>query len=125
MSLEIHNYRLSGQRLVQIESQTSHIDGVLDRVQGTRRNSDLDWEDIYSTYYECEEDSTITFYEGESAEAGSPGIWTYVVCDCPEGSEEVVPNPRIDALAALLKVQRDIQEGRGDSRSSLLFRFSN
>ena len=50
---------------------------------------------VYSAYYKCEEDGTITFYEGEGAEAGNPGVWTYVVYDCPEGSEEVVPNPAI------------------------------
>ena len=61
MPLEIHNYIWSGERLVQIESQPSHIDGVLDVVQDVRRSSNLDWEDIYSAYYECEEDGTITF----------------------------------------------------------------
>jgi hypothetical protein len=85
MPLEIHNYIWSGERLVQIESQPSHIDGVLDVVQDVQRNSNLDWEDIYSAYYECEEDGTITFYKGESAEAGNPGVWTYVVYDCSEG----------------------------------------
>jgi hypothetical protein len=110
MPLSIHNYSWSGERLVQIESQPSHIDGVLDVVQGVRRSSNLDWEDIYSAHYECEEDGTITFYEGESAEAGNPGVWTYVVYDCPEGSEEVVPDTTIDVLAALLKVKRGIQE---------------
>jgi hypothetical protein len=119
MPLEIHNYIWSGERLVQIESQPSHIDGVLDVVQDVRRSSNLDWEDIYSAYYECEEDGTITFYEGEGAEAGNPGVWTYVVYDCPEGSEEVVPNPAIDVLAALLKFKRGIQERR-NSRTNLL-----
>lgn len=112
MHLEIHNYIWSRERLVQIESQPSHIDGVLDILQDVRRSSNLDWEDIYSAHYECEEDGTITFYEGESAEAGNPGVWTYVVYDCPEGSEEVVINPSIDVLAALLKVKRGIQEGK-------------
>lgn len=119
MSLEIHNYIWSGQRLVQVTSQTSHVNGVLDVVQDVRRTSNLDWEDIYSAYYECEEDSTITFYEGTSAEAGNPGVWTYVIYDCPEGSEEVVPNPNIDVLAALLKVKRGIQE-RKNSHMNLL-----
>jgi hypothetical protein len=110
MPLEIHNYIWSGERLVQIETQPNHIDGVLDVIQNVRRSSDLDWEDIYSAYYECEEDGTITFYEGESAEAGNPGVWTYVAYDCPEGGEKVVRNPSIDVLAALLKVQQGIEE---------------
>jgi hypothetical protein len=41
------------------------------------------------------------------------------VYDCLEGSEEVVPNPSIDVLAALLKVERGIQE-RKKSRGNLL-----
>jgi hypothetical protein len=104
---------------VRIESQPSHVDGVLDEIQNARRSSNLDWEDIYSAYYKCEEDSTITFYEGEGAEAGNPGVWTYVVYDYPEASEEVVPNPTIDVLAALSKVKRGIQE-RKNSRTNLL-----
>ena len=39
MPIIIHNYTWSGERLVQIESQPSHIDGVLDCVQDVRRNS--------------------------------------------------------------------------------------
>jgi hypothetical protein len=119
MPLEIHNYIWSGARLVQVESQPSHIDGVLEIVQDVRRSSNLDWEDIYSAHYECEEDGTITFYEGESAEAGNPGVWTYVVYDCPEDSEEVVLNPTIDVLAALLKVKLGIQEKK-NTRINLL-----
>lgn len=110
MPLEIHNYIWSGQRLVQIETQPNHIDGVLDVIQDVRRSSNLDWGDIYSAYYECEEDGTITFYEGENVEAGNPGVWTYVVYDCREGEEEVVPNPSIDFVAALLNVKQRIEE---------------
>lgn len=119
MPIEIHNYVLYGQRLVQIESQPNHIDGVLDNIQDVRMSSNLDWEDIYSAYYSCEEDGTITFYEGESAEAGNPGIWTYVVYDCDEGGEDVVCNPSIDVLAGLLRVKRGIQE-RKNSMANLL-----
>lgn len=108
--LEIHNYRSIGKRLVQVETQASHIDGILDELQDARRTSNLDLEDIYSAYYSCEEDGTITFYEGESAEAGNPGVWTYVQYDCPEGEEAVVPNPGIDVLNALAKVQQGIEE---------------
>jgi hypothetical protein len=48
---------------------------------------------------------TVTFYEGKSAEAGNPGIWTYVVYSCPVGSEEVVKNPDINTLAPVLELQ--------------------
>lgn len=119
MPLEIHNYILSEQRLVQIETQPNHIDGVLSEIQEVRRNSDSDWEDIYSACYECEEDRTITFYEGESAQAGNPGVWTYVVYDCLEGEEEVVRNPTIDVLAALSDVQQGIEARKANTGNLL------
>jgi hypothetical protein len=109
MPLEIHKYIWSEERLVQVETQPNHINGVLDVIQDVQRSSNLDWEDVYSAYYECEEDGTITFYEGESAEAGNPGVWTYVVYDCLEGEEEVVCNPGIDVLAALSKSSKGLK----------------
>lgn len=115
MSLAIHNYTWRGVRLVQIETQPNHLDGILDIIQDVRRSSSLDWEDIYSANYECEEDGTVTFYEGESVEAGSPGVWTYVVYDCLEGEEEVVRNSKIDVLATLLKVQQGIEEKKANA----------
>lgn len=119
MSIQIHNYTCRGQRFVQVETQIHHINGVLDVIQDVRKNSNLDWEDIYSAYYECEEDSTITFYEGESAEAGNPGIWTYVVYDCSEGEEEVVSNLNIDTLAALQTLQQGILLRQGSQANIL------
>ena len=119
MPLEIHNYVWSEKRLVQVETQPKHIDGVLDEIQNVRRSSDLDWEDIYSAYYEREEDGTITFYEGERAEAGSPGVRTYVVYDCLESEEGVVPNSSIDVLAALSKVQQGIEERKASIENLL------
>lgn len=44
--------------------------------------------------------------ETESAEAGNPGIWTYVVYSCPVGQEEVVENPDINTLAPVLELQQ-------------------
>ena len=98
MSINLHNFIWEGVRLVQVETQPHHIAGVLAEIRNTLENSDCEWEDIYSASYECEEDGTTTFYEGvypepldfargsrsrrESAEAGNPGIWTYVVYDC-------------------------------------------
>jgi hypothetical protein len=101
MALELHNYILREQRLVQIETQANHVNGVLDVIQGIRKSSDLDWEDILSAYYECDEDGTITFYEGESAEEGSPGIWTYMFYDCATGEEEVVESSNIENRSSL------------------------
>lgn len=68
---------------------------------------------------QIESQATITFYEGESAEAANPGIWTYVVYDCVVGEEEVVPNPDINTLAPVLKL-RQLVENMEDSSSAKL-----
>jgi hypothetical protein len=106
MALELHNFIWEEERLVQVETQPHHIAGVLAEVRETLENSDCDWDDIYSAYYECEEDGTTTFYEAESAEAGNPGIWTYMVYDCAAGEEEVVTNVNIDTLEPVLQLQK-------------------
>jgi hypothetical protein len=105
MAIELHNFIWEEERLVQVESQPHHITGILASIQDTFDNSDCEWEDIYSAYYECEEDGTVTFYEGESAEAGNPGIWTYVVYECAIGEENVVTNMDINTLAPLLQLR--------------------
>ena len=105
MAVELHNSIWERVRLVQVETQPHHIAGVLAEIQGTLENSDCQWEDIYSAYYECEEDGTVTFYEGESAEAGNPGIWTYVVYDGAADEEAVVPNLNINTLAPVLQLK--------------------
>lgn len=110
MPLELHNFKLEGERLVQRETAPHHIAGVLAQIRWALENSDCDWEDVYSAYYECEEDGTITFYEGESAEAGNPGIWTYVVYSCPVGEEEAVKNSDINTLAPALEMQQLIEK---------------
>ncbi|BAY19270.1 hypothetical protein NIES21_51300 [Anabaenopsis circularis NIES-21] len=119
MSLEIHNYNWSGKRLVQIETQSHHIDGLLDVIQNVRKSSNLDWNDIYSAHYECDDDSTITFYEGESAEVGNPGVWTYVVYDCNEEEEEVICNRSVDFLATLFKVKQGIEDRKTSKVNTL------
>jgi hypothetical protein len=62
MPLEIHNYIWSGERLVQIESQFNHLNGVLKNMQDVLTSSNLDLEDIHSAHY-----------EGESAKGRSSG----------------------------------------------------
>jgi hypothetical protein len=116
MALELHNFVWEGERLVQVETQPHHIAGVLAEIRNTLENSDCEWEDIYSAYYKCEEDGTITFYEGESAEAGSPGIWTYVVYDCAVGEEEVVTNLNINTLAPVLELQQLVENLKDSSK---------
>ena len=51
---------------------------LLAEVRPTLEDLDCDWEDIYSAYYECEEDGTITFFEAKIAEADNPGICPYI-----------------------------------------------
>lgn len=110
MAVELHNFIWEGVRLVQVDTQPHHIAGVLAKVRNTLENSDCQWEDIYSAYYECEKDGTVTFYEGESAEAGKPGIWTYVVYDANADEEVVVPNLDINTLAPVLQLKKLLGE---------------
>lgn len=106
MSIELHNFEFEDERLVQVETQPHHIAGVLAEVNEILAdNPEIDFSEIYSAYFECEEDGTITFYEAESAEAGNPGIWTYMVYDCEAGKEEVVTNTDINSLAPVIQLQ--------------------
>jgi hypothetical protein len=105
MALELHNFIWEEERLVQVETQPHHLAGVLAEVRQMLDENDCDWDEIYSAYYECEEDGTTTFYEAESADAGSPGIWTYMVYDCAAGEEKVVTNADIDTLKPALHLQ--------------------
>jgi hypothetical protein len=90
MTLELYNFTWEEERLVQVETQPHHLAGVLAEIQDVLNNSDCEWEDVYSAYYECEDYGTITFYEGESAEEDNPGIWTYMAYECDAGEEEVI-----------------------------------
>lgn len=105
MSIELHNFVWEEERLVQVESQPHHIAGVLASIRETLEESDCEWDDIYSAYFEYEDDGTYTFYEAESAEAGNPGIWTYVVYDCAVGEEEVVTDIKINTIDPLLQLR--------------------
>lgn len=109
MIIELHNFVWKEVRLVQVETQLHHIAGVLAEVRDTLENSNCEWQDIYSAYYECEEDGTVTFYKGESAEAGNPGIWTYMFYDCAAGEEEVVVNLNINTLDPVLRLRQLVE----------------
>jgi len=110
MSIELHNVTWKGVRFVQVETQPHHIAGVLEAIRETLTSCDGEWEDIYCSHYDSEKDGTTTFYEGESAKAGKPGIWTYVVYDCDLGKEEVVTNLDIDTFDPALKLRRIVAE---------------
>lgn len=109
MAIELHNFVWEEERLVQVETRSHHIAGVLANVRSTLENSDCNWEDIYSAYYECETDGTVTFYEAESAEAGQPGIWTYMVYECAAGEEEVVTDININIKEPVKQLQKLLQ----------------
>jgi hypothetical protein len=104
--LELHNFEWEGERLVQVETQPHHLSGVLASIQDVLNNSDCEWDDIFSAYYECEDDSTITFYESEIVDGGSPGIWTYVVYECEEGEENVTTDVDVNILSPALQLQQ-------------------
>lgn len=106
MAIELHNFSWEEERLVQIETQPHHIAGLMSNIRDTFEDSDCEWEDVYSAYYECDEDGTITFYEAESAEAGNPGIWTYVVYECAAGEEEIVTDADINTLKPVLHLRK-------------------
>jgi hypothetical protein len=106
MAIDLHNFTWEEVRLVQVESRPHHIAGVLANIRDTLENSDCQWEDVYSAYYDCEHDGTVTFYEGESVEAGNPGIWTYMVYDCTATEEEVVTNLTINTLDPVLELRK-------------------
>ncbi|MEB3293235.1 MAG: hypothetical protein VKJ24_08735 [Synechococcales bacterium] len=110
MPLSLHNFTWEEVRLVQVETQPHHIAGVLATIQQPLQDSDSDWEDIFSAYYDCEEDGTTTFYEAESAEAGNPGIWTYVIYNCEPGEETVVTNLAINPSDPALCLQNLLVE---------------
>ncbi|MDB9495303.1 hypothetical protein PN441_03430 [Spirulina major CS-329] len=105
MALELHNVTWTGVRLVQVETQPHHLAGVVSVILASLNHSDCGWEDIYSAFYDFSDDGTTTFYESEQAEAGQPGIWTYVVYDCEIGAEEIVQNLEINTLEPALQVR--------------------
>lgn len=109
MSLELHNFVWTKERLVQVETQPHHIAGVLAEVNSVIQENDLEWEDVYSAYYECEADGTTTFYESEIVDAGQPGIWTYMVYECAEGEEEVITNADLDIIQPALALQQSLK----------------
>lgn len=104
--LELHNFEWEGERLVQVETQPHHLTWVLAEIQDILNNSDCEWEDIFSAYYECENDSTITFYESEVVDGGNPGTWTYVVYECKKGEENVITNIDINIFDPALQLQQ-------------------
>ena len=108
MSLKSYNLTWQKNRLVQVETKPHHLAGILAEIRDKLEDSDCTLEDIYSTSYDCEEDSTKTFYNRKSVESGLPEIFTYVVSDCKLGEEFVVNDIKINTLEPALEIRKNI-----------------
>ena len=114
MAIRVHNFVSSFKRYIQVESQPHHITGVLRKVIESISIRGCDFIDIMNDFYQCEEDGTITFYQANRPDVDNPGIWTYLVYECPEGQEKIFRdsevNTSITPLYELLAGQKLIQE---------------
>lgn len=52
MPIKLHNVTWERVRLVQVETQPHHITGVLANIRDILENSDCEWEEIYSAYFD-------------------------------------------------------------------------
>jgi hypothetical protein len=114
MAIWLHSFISNRKRYMQIESQSHHIIGIFEKIMLSSANADFfQSDDVKSVYFECAEDSTISFYEQKSAEGNTPGIWTYLVYECLEGEEKVFRDSSVDTsiepLKRLLSGQKLIQ----------------
>jgi hypothetical protein len=96
MAIQLHSFVSSEKRYIQVESQLHHIIGIFKKINRSQAIRGCTVSDIYSAYYECEEDGTITFYQAEIPHIGKPGVWTYIAYECPQGEEKVFKDTFID-----------------------------
>ncbi|WP_339381775.1 hypothetical protein [Dendronalium phyllosphericum] len=89
MVIYLHNFIISRKRYIQIESQPHHITGIFKTLLNSKNKHGCELTNIHSAYYKCEEEGTVTFYQAYKTETDNPGIWTYVVYECPAGKEQV------------------------------------
>jgi len=104
MAIRLHSFVITKKRYIQVETQPHHLTGIYKKIMLSSRNIPL-WQfsDTESAYYENEEDGTITFYQAISTNTVSPGIWTYMVYDCPEGEEGVFTDSSFNTSIQPLK----------------------
>ena len=104
MAIRLHSLVITKKRYIQVETQPHHITGIYKKIMDSSRNIPL-WQlsDTESAYYENEEDGTITFYQAVSSDTASPGIWTYMAYDCPEGEEGVFTDSSFNTSIQTLK----------------------
>ena len=129
MAIRLHSFVITKKRYIQIENQPHHLTGIYKKIMFSSRNIPL-WQftDTESAYFESEEDGTITFYQALSTDTASPGIWTYMVYDCPEGEEVVLTdssfNTSIQPLQELFAGQK-IEKSAVDIYEYLQYKYSD
>ncbi len=96
MAIRLHTFITNQKRYIQIENQPHHITGIFKKIAQLKSPYHCELSDIDSAYYQCEEDGTITFYQGNKINNIAPGIWTYLLYDCPAGEETVFCDSFID-----------------------------
>ncbi|MBD2434147.1 MULTISPECIES: hypothetical protein [Fischerella] len=118
MAIQLHGFTSSGKRYIQVQSQPHHITGIFRKMlcfYGSKYESEL--MNTESTYFECQEDGTITFYQAVSANGVQSGIWTYLVYECAENEEKVFRDKFIDtniiSLRKLLAGQKLVEDAVG------------
>ncbi len=114
MAIRVHSFVSSFKRYIQVETQPHHITGVLRKVMESISIRGCDFIDIINDFYACEEDGTITFYQANRPDVDNPGIWTYLVYECPEGQEKIFREPAVNTsitpLYELLAGEKLLQE---------------
>jgi hypothetical protein len=103
MTIKLHSLTISCQRYIQLETQPYHISGLWKKIIKLLQSHKCDFNDIKSAHYECVEDGTITFYQGEITETDCPGIWTYMLYSCPQGHETVFRDESVNSTFEPLK----------------------
>jgi hypothetical protein len=103
MTIKLHSFTVCCQRYIQLETQPHHISGILKKVNQFIKTYNCDFADVASVHYQCHENGTITFYQGQKNELGLPGIWTYMLYPCSSGQEKVFSDESLDTSVEPLK----------------------
>ncbi|MGB3757971.1 MAG: hypothetical protein WBA07_16585 [Rivularia sp. (in: cyanobacteria)] len=129
MAIRLHSLVITKKRYIQVETQPHHLTGIYKKIMFASRNIPL-WQfsDTKSAYFESEEEGTITFYQAVSSDTASPGIWTYMVYDCPEGAENVFTDSEFNTSTQTLKelfAGKKIEASASDIYEYLQYRYSD
>ncbi len=129
MAIRLHSFVITKKRYIQVETQPYHLTGIYKKMIFSSRNIPL-WQftDTENEYFENEEDGTITFYQAVSSDTASPGIWTYMVYDCPEGEEGVFTDSSFNTSIQPLKelfAGKKLQKSAVDIYEYLQYKYSD